>query len=130
MEINKAKIKKRIQRAIEKLPTYIELKRIDKIGPEYDYEEKEVPVASFPAFLDRSKSAMKQEAMVLKKQGDVKSVAKISILLVWDESFVIQEGDFFYLDGLKHVIVYPKNNFDIYWECDVEVVVNEQRLHV
>lgn len=124
MALNKMRIRKQIVKAIQKLPSEVELRRVEKVGPIYSYTEEEVTVATFDCFLDRSESDVKSGVSLTTEASEVKIAAKIGIITVWLDTFEIREGDFFYLDGLKHVIVYPKNNYDIYWDCDIEVVMN------
>lgn len=126
MAINKERIKKQIQRAISNLPTNIELKRVEEIDLGYDsYEKQEITVATFQSFVDNGGSKLDTRVGTQGDFGKINRIKSISLIAIYDENFEIRIGDYFYLQGLKHRIAYPKNQYGIYWECDVEVVAND-----
>ena len=122
--INKVKIRNQISKAIEKLPTTIFLKRDIASGTEASYILYETDVATFDAFLDTSKSGKKQGVGTEDSltASAVTKINGISLLTVADDSFDIKKDDYFMLNDIKYRIVYPNNNYGIYWDCDIEVV--------
>jgi|GEM_PF-3352544 len=123
MPINKSRIKAKVSQAISNLPTSITLWRDVLISDGYDGGST-IPqeVSTFDGFLDASKSAINADSTNQSDSGMLKIVKKISLLTVYDDSYKIQVNDYFTVDGVKHRIVYPRNQYEIYWECECEVV--------
>lgn len=119
--MNLERIRCQVQNAINRLPTEIVLKRIEKLPLEYDgWEEKEIVVTTVNALLDNSKSSL--HVALETDIAEVKRVKRLSLIIIYNKTFEVKIGDYFILDGIKHEIIYPKNNYNLYWECDVEVI--------
>lgn len=124
MPINKGRIKAKVDQAISNLPTTITLKRDAKVSDGYDgYTEVPETVAEFDGFLDSSKSRLGVDSITQGDFGTIKTIRKVNLLAVFDETFEIKIGDYFVVDGIKYRVSYPRNQYDIYWECECEVVV-------
>lgn len=125
MAINKERIKKQIQRAIENLPTEIVLMRDVKTEVGRDsYSKTPTEIKVFNGFLDTGSSRLSQLTSNNGDFGKVNPVKNITLLAIYDDTFNIEKGDYFTINGIKHNIVYPKNNYGIYWECDVAVILD------
>lgn len=117
--INKKLIKRQVKNAIEVNPTIIELKREEKIDlGRDDFETKEVAVATFKGFFDKSDSRVN-----ITNEGANITRAFNFILICVKEDFKIKVGDYFYLEGIKYLVTYPKNNYNIYYECNLEAIL-------
>ena len=118
--INIIRIRQQVQKAIEALPSLIDLKRIDKIDDGFGgYTEGEIPVKLFNGFIDFSTSKPQIE-IYLEDKGAITSAKNITLLAAYDPSFEIKKDDYFMFKGTKYRIRYPINQFDIYWECELE----------
>ncbi len=126
MSINKDRLRSQINRAVEKLPTAVTLYRDDKVDQgRKNYEDVPEIVASFNAFIDTGSSSLTERRGLDRDRGIVYRAKSISLLTVNNGVFSIKKDDYFYLDDIKHVISYPRDQYGIYWECDVEVVLND-----
>lgn len=124
MAINKSRIKAKVEQAISNLPTPIKLYRDIETPDGYDgYTKESSLVKEFNGFLDGSKSRLGVDSIKQDDFGRIEVVRKIMLLAVYDETFAIKVGDYFEIDGIKYKIFYPKNQYDIYWECDCVVIL-------
>lgn len=125
--MNKAKIKQDVQRAIDKMPTSIELYRFEKISDGaggYTLSTEPTLIGTFNAILDNSNNSF-----ISPQAGDggtVVSKRSYKLIAVYDPNIDLQRHDFFTVNGLTYKINNPVNilNLDIYWEVDLEVQLN------
>lgn len=122
-EFKKQQLRYQVQRMIAKAPTVIELKRDVIILDEFNGKtRKPITVGKIEVFLGKEYGYDKV-SHESNPSGYVKTLNRLYILAVWEEEYEYEFNDYFYLHGLKHRIIYPKNNDDIYWECDIEVIL-------
>lgn len=121
--MNIEQIKKRVQKAIDTLPATINLKRLETLDDGFGgvIEDIEVDVASFNAFIDFA-SNKPYLSISVGDTGTVTYTRNIKLLAVYSDAFTIKKGDYFTYKGQKYSIRFAVNNFDIYWECELEVV--------
>lgn len=120
--INVERIKKQVQKAIATMPTEINLKRLQKTDDGYGGEiEQEIDVATFSAFMEDKASGM-QINVTTGDAGTLKRLRNISFIAVYDNSFTIKAGDYFTIKETKYKVRYPSNQYDIFWQCELEVV--------
>ena len=120
--INVERIRQQVQKAIDALPSEIDLKRISKVDDGYGGDiESETDVKIFNAFIDFA-SNKPQIFINTNDSGTITSVKNITLLAAYDLTFIIDKDDYFTYKGIKYNVRYPINQFDIYWECELEVV--------
>ena len=123
--MNKNAIRLKVQQAINKMPTNIDLKRYPKTSDGmggYIIGDTPINVKTFNALLDNSKHSVFVPTMT--EGGTVTTNRSYRLYAVYDPEFTILKGDFFIANGTTYTIKTPVNilNLDIYWECDLEVV--------
>ena len=118
--INVERIRKQVQKAINALPTEINLKRISEIPDGYGgYTKGEIDVKTFNAFINFDSPSI---VVSNNDAGDITKLKSITLLAVYDPTFEIQKDDYFTSKGTKYRVRYPLNPYDIYWECELEVI--------
>jgi hypothetical protein len=119
--LNTTRIKLQVERAIKALPSNVELKRLDKVSDGLGgFIKNNTPslVATFEAFIDTSSSSL---SITLKDAATIKTEKQISLLAVYSSDFEIKEGDFFMLNSKKYKVTSASSQYEIYWECTLEV---------
>ena len=58
----------------------------------------------------------------LNDSGNVFNVKNVTLLAAYDPVFEIKKDDYFTYKGITYKVRHPINQFDIYWECEIEVV--------
>jgi len=121
-EITKA----RFRQAINENPYEIKLMRDVKtdVGRESTTTES-VEIKTFECALDFTKSALSELASQSGDFGKVKKVKSLEMLAIVEDTFQIEIGDYFMLNGARHEILYPMNIFSVYWQCDVVVYLDD-----
>lgn len=121
--MNIEQIKKRVQKAIDTLPATINLKRLQSVDDGFGgvIENVEVDVATFNAFIDFA-SNKPHLSISIGDTGTITQIRNIKLLAVYNDTFEINKGDYFDFKGQKYSIRFAVNNFDIYWECELEAV--------
>lgn len=120
--INVERLRQQVQKAINALPAEINLKRLMEIDDGYGGSTKdEVEVKTFNAFIDFA-SNKPSITINTSESGSITSVKNIILLAAYDTTFSIQKDDYFSYKGTNYKIRYPINQFDIYWECELEVI--------
>lgn len=116
-------IKNRIKYLIDNEGIDIDLKRKvkTKVGRD-SYEESEIPVKTIKGILNTNNSTIES---ITDDFGNIIRIKKINLNVLLDETFTIKKDDYFTLNNLKHQIIYPNNIKDIYWKCDVVVLLND-----
>lgn len=124
----KEQIRLQIVRAIKKEPTTINLKR-DKVTIDKYKSKKRVAedITTIEVFLDYKK-AYRKDLNESVPDGNVVEVKTIDLIAVYEPSYELKFGDYFIIDGMKHVIKYAKNHNDIYWQGQVTVEVNPAKI--
>lgn len=118
--INVERIRKQVRKAIDALPTEIRLKRKEKIDDGYGgYIQQEVDVKTFNAFINFDSPSI---VISNNDSGNITKLKSITLLAVYDATFEIRKDDYFISNGIKYRVKYPLNPYDIYWECELEVV--------
>lgn len=120
--ISTERIKNQIEKAINALPTKIDLKRLKKTDEGYGgVIENEIYVATFNGFIDFA-SNKPQISVTINDAGSISEIKNITLIAVYESSFVIMKNDYFVFSGQKYRIRNSINQFDIYWQCELEAI--------
>jgi len=119
----KEQIRLQVARAIQKDPTNILIKRDIITEGEYKSKKREpTDVIEMDVFLDYRKTYRKDNHVGI-PDGNVTTLATIDLYSVYSDDYTLKFGDYFYLDGMKHIIRFPKEHNEIYWHAKVIVEV-------
>lgn len=117
MGLNKEKIKLRVAKAIDKLPTTAEIKRAalndfnEPIGDPSD-------VCTVDGLYHRSNSGL---SVNFQEAGRIKSSKSEYLMVVYDtDAQLIKEGDYFMIGTNKYIIQDLGNNHSIYLDMLIE----------
>lgn len=124
----KDQIRKQIRRAIKSEPTIVSIKR-DVIGRDR-YKGKErttIDVITEEVFIDYRVTYRRDYNQSI-PDGNVVELKTLDMYAVYTPDYGLQFGDYFILDGMKHIVKFPKNHNDIYWHAQVTVEVNRAEL--
>lgn len=129
-EFRKQQVRLQIQRAIQKAPTKIKLQRdlvtLDKYKGKH---RTTITVVEKEIFIDYKNSYILTTNRDM-PDGNVNFVKRIQLYDVWREDFEYKIGDYFYLNGMKYTITLPVDNQELFWQCDIEISVPQNKLEV
>ena len=125
--MNAGSIRQKIAQAIKKMPTVIALYRNVKVDDGmggYTMSDTPILIATAEGLLDNSKHSFISPVIV--DAGRVTSKKTHTLILVYDSTFTVLKDDFFTVNGTPYKINNVENilNLNIYWDCDLEVILN------
>lgn len=120
MPLNVGRIKKLVEKAIQKAPTNITLMRKTEVS---DGLRGFVPgepetVANFDCIINENNPT--QYVPVATDGGKVQRIAQINMLFINDD-FTPLEDDYFIANERVYRITFPKPIYGIFWDCELEV---------
>ena len=123
--INVVAIRNKIQQAIDKMPTVINLKRYSKVSDGMGgFAKASIPtnVATFNALLDNSSHGIITTQLTDSAVLNIEKTNKLYV--VYDTNFIVLKDDFFIVNNIRYIIKNAVNilNMNIYYECDLEDV--------
>jgi len=123
--MNIERIKAQVAKAIEKMPTTIELMRYTKTSDGmggFILSDLPVKVATFNGVLDNSGHGFISPQVA--EAGTVTRQRTPKLIVVYGDDFIMLRNDEFIVAGTTYKVNNPANilNLNIYWECDLEVV--------
>lgn len=113
------KIKPKIQKVIDKFPTYVDIYRDAK--NEFEEPNGKDLVCSVKGFYHEGNT---QISAITTDKGQVKRNKQMFLMVIYDEDTVkIKENDYFLLDNVKYVIKDKgnQNRLNIYFDMLLEV---------
>lgn len=125
-EFRKQQIRYQIERAISRFPQVIDLMRYEVKTDRYRNKTKTpFKVGTETVFFD-TKNAYKITINKDVPSGNINTLKRFYIYAVYREGLEYRIGDFFYIDDIKYRIIYPKCNYELYWICDLEAVLDDK----
>lgn len=129
-EFRKNQVRLQIERAIQKAPSTIDLKRDIITLDEFKGKHRDTTdVITEDVFIDFTKSYIFKDNLD-SPSGNIHTLKKITLYAVYSEDYEFKFNDYFYLDGVKYKVIFPKNNYDLFWICDLEAKLDEKDLGV
>ena len=113
------KIKPKIQKVIDKFPTYVDIYR--DVKNEFEEPNGKDLVCSVKGFYHEGNT---QISAITTDKGQVKRNKQMFLMVIYDEDTVkIKENDYFLLDNVKYVIKDKgnQNRLNIYFDMLLEV---------
>ena len=112
------KIKPKIQKVIDKFPTYVDIYR--DVKNEFGQPIGKDLVCSVKGFYNEGNT---QISAITTDKGQVKRSKQMFLMVVYDEDTIqIKENDYFLLDNIKYIIkdLGNQNRLNIYFDMLVE----------
>lgn len=124
----KDQIRLQVRRAIKSEPTIINIKRDIISRDKYKGKKRtQVDVITEEVFINYRVTSRRDLNQNI-PDGNVVELKTLDLYAVYTPQYELRFGDYFILDGMKHIIKFPKNHNDIYWHAQVTVEVNRAEI--